>query len=311
MNKISVRLLVLATMVAGLGAASNNASAASLATSQDSHSDKVLTTTATEEAVDSPDRDRLIAQLFYPSVSDRQGLMVQGQGRASAPADRARLEFQFTNNFSAFGEVVEGESSSSETPESATPAELEPITQATLKPVVDALVARGIPASAIEVNISPTNSSAFPFPFPFPTSSGTAQILVTLDTPTRERVQEVVTVGGDPKTLGENVTIQTVNVSYTVSDCQPLEKAAYVAAVNDARNRARALSEALGVRIAEIPSVAEAPFAGFLPSAPSSSCNAQGSSLPFPFNGLQQPYDPSVPATVEVKKDIFATYAIR
>jgi len=123
-------------------------------------------------------------------------------------------------------------------------------------------------------------------------------------------VQEIVTVASDPKTLGEDVTIQAVNVSYTVSDCQSIEKAAYVAAVNDARNRARALSEALGVTIAEIPSVAEAPFAGFLPSASSSSCNSQ-SSLPFPFNGLQEPYNPSAPATVQVKKDIFATYAIR
>ena len=310
MSKISVPLLVLAAMVAGLSAATSNASAASLGASEDSYSGKALTTTATEEAVDSPDRDRLIAQLFYPSVSDRQGLMVQGQGTASAPAEAARIEFQFTNSYSAFGEVVEGDSSSSETPGSTTSPELEPITQATLKPVVDALVANGIPASAIEVNTSPSNSSTFSFPFPFPTSSGTAQILVSLDTPTRERVQEIVTVASDPKTLGEDVTIQAVNVSYTVSDCQSIEKAAYVAAVNDARNRARALSEALGVTIAEIPSVAEAPFAGFLPSASSSSCNSQ-SSLPFPFNGLQEPYNPSAPATVQVKKDIFATYAIR
>ncbi|NEQ23814.1 MAG: SIMPL domain-containing protein, partial [Microcoleus sp. SIO2G3] len=239
------------------------------------------------------------------SVSDRQGLMVQGQGVASAPADKAVIEFQVTNSYAAFEEVIEG--SSSETPE-VTPSEPKPITQATLKPMVDALVNSGIPSSAIEVNASPTGSSSPAFPFP--TSSGIAILLVTLNTPTREQVQEIVTIASDPKRLGEDFTIQGINVSYTVRDCQPLEKEAYIAAVNDARNRARSLSEALGVNIAEVPSVAEAPFAGFLPSAPSS-CSSQGSSLPFPFSGLQQPYDPSASATVEVKKDIFATYAIR
>ncbi|NEQ28846.1 MAG: hypothetical protein F6K28_59830, partial [Microcoleus sp. SIO2G3] len=84
MSKISVPLLVLATMVAGLGAVTSNASATSLEASEDNHNDKVLITTATEEAVDSPDRGRVVAQLFYPSVSDRQGLMVQGRGVASA-----------------------------------------------------------------------------------------------------------------------------------------------------------------------------------------------------------------------------------
>ncbi|HEY9649036.1 MAG TPA: hypothetical protein V6C95_00125 [Coleofasciculaceae cyanobacterium] len=38
--------------------------------------------------------DRLMAQFFYPSSSDRQGVMVQGQGEATAPTDTARVVFQ-------------------------------------------------------------------------------------------------------------------------------------------------------------------------------------------------------------------------
>lgn len=65
MSKITVPLLVLALLrVTGLEAATRNASAANLGASEDSHSNQVLTTTATEEAVDSPDRDRLIASLL-------------------------------------------------------------------------------------------------------------------------------------------------------------------------------------------------------------------------------------------------------
>ncbi len=64
MSKITVPLLVLALRVTGLEAATRNASAARLEASEDSYSNQVLTTTATEEAVDSPDRDRLIASLL-------------------------------------------------------------------------------------------------------------------------------------------------------------------------------------------------------------------------------------------------------
>ncbi len=57
MSKITVPLLVLALRVTGLEAATRNASAARLEASEDSYSNQVLTTTAMEEAVDSPDRD--------------------------------------------------------------------------------------------------------------------------------------------------------------------------------------------------------------------------------------------------------------
>ncbi|NRB07334.1 MAG: hypothetical protein HRU34_08820 [Richelia sp.] len=42
---------------------------------------------------DRANQDQLVAQMSYPPASERQVLMVQGQGEASVPADRAMVEF--------------------------------------------------------------------------------------------------------------------------------------------------------------------------------------------------------------------------
>jgi hypothetical protein len=298
--------LILAAVVASIEMAiPSTSSAKSLVDSQGIHSDKPeeLTARTNWETASSSGSNSLIAQFFYPSVSDRQGLMVQGQGEGSAPADTARIELAFTGNVT-------------EPPPGKEPKPPAPLTEKSLQPIVNALVALGVPANAIEVNAGSSNSQ--PFPFPFPISEGGAQIVVKLDQPTRERVQQIVTVASDEKTLNNKLSTPSVSVSYAVNDCQSLEKAAYVAAVSDARNRARALSEALGVKIADIPSIAESPFSSLLSSSPlfggsSSSCNSKANRSPsvFPFGGLKAPYDPAAPAEVRVKKDIFVTYTIR
>jgi len=297
MGRIAFRSLVLAAMVSGLWTATTSTSRAeNLA---DSAMQKELAATGIKGTAKEPTRNPLMAQLFYPPVSDRQGVMVQGQGKASAPADTARIEFLFTNM-----------TEPSEDPEGQTPSKPpKPITQATIRPVIDGIVALGVPASAIEVNTNPTDTQAFPFPIP--TSEGAVQLLVRLEKPTRDRVQQIVKVAGDQQNLNSNVSLQSMNVQYNVNDCPALEKAAYAAAVNDARSRARALSEALGVKIADVPSIAESSFSLFnFFGSSGSSCGSTNTPI-FPFSVLQRPYDPNAPAEVEVKKDIFVTYTVR
>lgn len=256
-----------------------------------------LSRTATEEFTASPKGNNLIAQLFYPPVSSPPGVMVQGQGKASAPADTARIEFLFTNQYP---EQLDG----------TKPKAPKPITQANLKPVVDALAASGVPASSIEVNTSPTASQTFPFPVQ--ASKDTLQLVVKLEKPNRDRVQQIIKIAGDETILKGILALQNTNVEYAVNDCPALEKAAYISAVNNARSRALALSEALGVKIADIPSIAESSFSAFnFFGSSSSACGSQASPAVFPFNAIKRPYDPNTPAEVEVKKDIFVTYTIR
>jgi len=294
--------LVWAALVTGLWTViPSQGRAEILANTQGSHSAKPneFLAKVNETAAKLPTGDRLIAQTLYPPVSDDQGLMVQGQGEGSAPADIAMIEFLFSNGSNPFESPPEGK----------TPSPTKPLTQKSLQPVVDALVAIGVPASAIAVSTSPTSSQSFPFPFPLPSSGGSAQLVVKLDKPTRDRVQQIVTIGSKNEQLKENLSMQSVSVDYKVNDCQSLEKSAYLAAVNDARNRAKALAEALGVKIADVPSIAESPFASFFGSA--SSCNSKPLLSFFPFGGIKQPYDPAAPAEVRVKKDILVTYKIR
>lgn len=297
MGSIAIQSLILSSaMVTGFWMATTNISkAASLANIQ---RQQELSRTSTEKFTDSTKNNNLIAQLFYPPVGSPPGVMVQGQGKASAPADTARLEFLFINQYS-------------EQLDAKKPKAPRPITQATLKPVIDAIIASGVPASGIEINASPTASQAFPFPVQG--STDTLQLVVKLEKPTRELVQQIIKVAGDETILKGNISLQNTNVEYAVNDCPALEKAAYVSAVNNARIKAMALSEALGVKIADIPSIAESSFAAFniFGSSSSSACGSPATPTGFPFNIIKRPYDPNTPAEVEVKKDIFATYTIR
>jgi hypothetical protein len=138
------------------------------------------------------------------------------------------------------------------------------------------------------------------------------QVVVKLEKPTRDRVQQIIKVAGNETILKGKLSLRNTNVEYAVNNCPALEKAAYASAVNNARSRAIAISESLGVKIADIPSIAESSFSLFnIYGSSSSACGSQATPPVFPFNAIKRPYDPSTPAEVEVKKDIFVTYTIR
>jgi hypothetical protein len=93
------------------------------------------------------------------------------------------------------------------------------VTKATLQPVVDSLVAKGISADKIQVQIY-TNFS-----------DSKAKILMRLEKPTRVseapplevRIQEIVATANKATSKLENLTIKTVNVDYAVKNCQALQ----------------------------------------------------------------------------------------
>ncbi len=247
-------------------------------------------TTTIKGADISPTGNSLMAQLFYPSVSEQNAIMVIGQGQVSTPADMARVVFVFSSN------------DPSEFPEEGSPSKpaqkAVPITKELLKPIVDALVTIGLSANDIELYVNTQSSS-------FPLNQGGSQVLVELEKPTRERVQQVVTVAS---TAASNNKLfpQSVDVQYTLNDCSSLETKAYLAAINDAENRAKALAAAIGVQVRDTPSVAEEPFGRLI-----SPCNSKVNLPSFPFGGFASSYDPSAPAEVQVWRNVFVTYTIK
>ncbi|MEH2110521.1 SIMPL domain-containing protein [Nostoc sp.] len=247
------------------------------------------------------------AQLFYPPASDRHSLMVMGQGVVRVPADTADIELVFSSE----GSNDQLETQPSSLPQTRrissptlllnykTAAESLPnkksLTKATLQPVVNDLVAKGIRADKIQVQIN-TNSS-----------ENNAKILVRLEKPTRDRVQEIVATANKSTSELENLSVKSVGVEYAVNDCQALQSSVYQSAMKDAQSRAQALATAMGVKL-DTPSVAEPFYTLFYPSCSSKT----GVTLPSFASFLLSPtYNPDAPAEVEMKKDIFVTYTTK
>ncbi|WP_335162105.1 SIMPL domain-containing protein [Nostoc sp.] len=255
------------------------------------------------------------AQLFYPPASDRHSLMVIGQGLVRVPADTADIELVFSSGGSN-DELETKPSSLPQTrrissptlllnyktaPESLPSKKL--VTKAILQPVVNSLVAKGISADKIQVQIS-TNSS-----------ENNAKILVRLEKPTRvsaappleARVQEIVGTAKKATSEIENLSVKSVGVEYAVNDCQALQSSVYQSAMKDAQSRAQALATAMGAKLGT-PSVAEPFYTLLYPSCSSKT----GIPLPSFASFLLSPaYNPDAPAEVEMKKDIFVTYTTK
>ncbi|MCC5670909.1 SIMPL domain-containing protein [Nostoc sp. CHAB 5784] len=247
------------------------------------------------------------AQLFYPPASDRHSLMVIGQGAVRVPADTADIELVFSRGAST-DQLETQPSSLPETRRISSPTLLlnyktaaeslpskKSLTKATLQPVVNSLVAKGINADKIQVQIS-TNSS-----------ENNAKILVRLEKPTRERVQEIVGTANKATSEIENLSVKSVGVEYAVNDCQALQSSVYQSAMKDAQSRAQALATAMGVKLGT-PSVAEPFYTLLYPSCSSKT----GVPLPSFVSFLLSPtYNPDAAAEVEMKKDIFVTYTTK
>jgi uncharacterized protein YggE len=299
MRKVTLSLLVLAAMVAGQGpVTASNGRTQSRVQPDPRHNDQrsESVTPATEGNVSTWRSDRLIAQLFYPPASNSSALRVTGRGRVSEAADLARLVFKFNDT-------------SLESPATGTLFYFKlaqaTLTKERLKPIVDALVAAGVPSDAIEVKIVEARPSALPFPLPSTGTQGGAEIRVRIEQPTRDRLEQIVTTANQAAEKQKNLSIASVNVQYSAKDCQALERAAYQAAVRDAQNRAKAIAEAMGARMRRVGSVAEPFYNAYIPACNSNS----GGNLPFGGDATT-PFDPNAPVEVEITKEIFVSFPV-
>ncbi len=226
------------------------------------------------------------------------GITVQGYGSASAPADSAVVEFNFTRSGYLDGskpvplpEPVPGEEPGTESPV-ATPAPAQAITEETLKPVIDALVAAGVPRSDIELV-----GQYYSDPYASATLRAKVGDVGSLD----GIVQAARDAAGG---LGDGLTLGWTGVSYTVKDCLALEKEAMKAAAADASERAGAFAEALGAGLGDLVAASHwswSPYGG--------TCGQDYFGMPYPVAGTN--YAAGQPQEVQVVANISATYAIR
>jgi len=246
------------------------------------------------------------------------GIVVQGYGRATAPADTARVAFTVSKSGVNYpvpmGEtkplpsepgVMEGGAAEGSAPAPditpvppdiyPTPVPPEPITEADLQPLIDAIKAQGVSDSDIEVTI-------YPYSYYGPYGSPTALVTATL--------HDVSKVGGVMDAANQAIAasgtpyLQNTGVTYSVSDCDTLLKEARKAAVEDARDNGAGLAEALGVGLGAIQGATEYSYDPYGYSG----CQSQSGPV---YDSYMPPYDPAQPAEVQIISNVTISFGMQ
>ncbi|MCH8816040.1 MAG: SIMPL domain-containing protein [Chloroflexi bacterium] len=250
------------------------------------------------------------------------GITVQGYGTATAAADSAKIDFYF-GKFQdrvlpfpepLFDEDVEfgdadGATSSGGSgsiggieDEPAPPPdeffddgfelqEVEPITEADLQPVIDAITAAGVDGSDIEFV-----GQGYYDPY-----YASASLRVTVDD--LDSIEAIIDAAADAAAPLETIELQNSNVSYSVSDCGTLQTAALETAIADAGDNGVLFADALGVGLGDI--IGATNFSYF--PTDGSACDSYYGYYPVyedvGFRGLEE-------AEVQVYANVSVTYAI-
>lgn len=225
------------------------------------------------------------------------GITVQGYGSASAAADSAVIEFYFSST--GYGVPApypmpdSGSAGGSEPASPVTPGAVTVITEDVLKPVIDAIKGAGVPAAGIEFI-----GQQYADPY---SSSATLRV----EAGDIASLSGVIQAATDAAAGLDGVMLNSSSVSYTVSDCAALEKAAMVAAVADAGERGAAFADALGAGLGEVIGASHysySPYGGGV-------CGQAYYGGPYPMGGM--PYFEGQPSEVQVFANISVTYAIQ
>jgi uncharacterized protein YggE len=258
------------------------------------------------------DRDTRYSPYYAPALQEGgAGITVQGYGTASTDADSAIVEFYFYSNGGGGVEPVPAPDTSSRSSggsagsgsagiaedlpleaDAASAQQATPITEASLQPVIDALVAAGVPRENIEF-IGQSYYDKF-------SSSATLRATVT----NLDSLDAAVTAATNAAAGLGAIQLSNANVMYTVNDCTALEEAAMQAAVEDANERGTAFAQSLGVTRGGIVGASHysySPYGG----------NACAGVVGGPYPLASESFVAGSSRTVQIFTNISVTYAIQ
>jgi uncharacterized protein YggE len=186
----------------------------------------------------------LVAPLTAAQVltTSLPGITVTGQGRASAPAENATIAIMVSSGDYYMMEPAPMEYGEQEEPV-ATP-EVSP--EESIAPVVDALVAAGIPEGDIDVIVDPSTAYSGPWGAPL-----VQTVRFTIEDPTTDRISELLAAATGAAT-DTGLFINMTSALYGVADCDALEREARTNAIADARSRAELQAELLDVELGDL-----------------------------------------------------------
>lgn len=175
--------------------------------------------------------------------------------------------------------------------------QLELIAEEDLEPVVKALNDAGVSSDDISLNtFAPSNYG--------PYGAGAAQITFRWSQP--DDISSIVQAAQDAVRRDTQYALQNIGVTFTLTECQPLEEDAQRLALSDARNRAERLAAMADVSLGDITAISEA--AGFSYGV-SSGCAALEHAAS-PYYSLDYPVSNS-PSEVTITASLQVTFAIR
>jgi hypothetical protein len=234
------------------------------------------------------------------------GITVTGYGEASAPAEKGTLQLLLSR-----GDYYGGP------PPQPRPGDVPGAEEKRLaEPVVQALVDKGVAATAVTVVVSPVLGSSVAYG---PGGPAVARIDVALDKPELSTLTDLV-ASASVAAANESLVIGLAGAGYEVADCDALDVAARQAAITDARDRAGRQAKLLGVQLGEVvassdvPATADAtinyfgvsvPQNGCAPPAPSVALNGPGLTVTVPT------FDSTTEPEVELYARVSLTFAIK
>jgi hypothetical protein len=230
-----------------------------------------------------------------------RGITVIGYGKSSAPAETAEIQL-IASQEEYYGPA-----------RAPAPAAMPGAQEReAVGPLVEGLIAAGVPEEDIEIVVSAVISGFYGSSGP-----GVARVEIAIDNPTQERIDELInaaTVGG----AEQNLLVSQIGVGYGVADCAPLEREAREAAFDDARTRAELQAELMGVRLGDPVAASDVPINfsealsgyiyGYTPTQ--LACSPP---VPAPTSGgavSVPPFDPTDEAEVNVYAQVAVTFAI-
>ncbi len=241
-----------------------------------------------------------VARAQQAAEAPAQGITVSGFGVATVPAETAELQIIVSqSNYGPPSSPTSGATPGAEEREQA-------------GSVVTSLTDAGVAEADIEVIVSPVLGNVYG-----PNGSAVARIDVAVQSPTAERISELI----DAATVGaanERLVLGQVGVGYGIADCAPLLRQAREAALGDAQAKGELRADIAGVGIGEIidvTDVAVSPFGGLSPyygglaplsvaCAPAVPVVSTGGSISV------APYDPTADAVVNVYAQLTITYEL-
>jgi Protein of unknown function (DUF541) len=223
------------------------------------------------------------------------GITVQGFGSATANADAAIVELYYSRNGpvadTPSGRAEPGSAGGAEPALAPDQQEVQQITEAELQPVIDAIVAAGVPREDVQFVGQPYFDKFY--------SSATLRVTVS----NVDSVDAVVQAATNASAGVAGIVNNGTNVSYTVNDCAALEEAAMKAAVEDAGERAAVFARALGVGVGSVTGASNYSYFGGTP------CDPGFYPGPYPLGGIT--YAQGQPREVQVIANIGVTYAMQ